>query len=46
MAWLTVNFKSKALGMPVVMDALIPQGHGNYKSLYLLHGAGGGTAGF
>lgn len=42
MAWLTINFKSRALGMPVVMDALIPQGHGSYKSLYLLHGAGGG----
>lgn len=42
MALLTVNFKSEALGMPVVMDALIPQGHGGYRSLYLLHGAGGG----
>ncbi|MDD6844271.1 MAG: alpha/beta hydrolase family protein [Clostridia bacterium] len=41
MAWLTINFKSDALNMPVMMDALIPQGHGNYKSLYLLHGAGG-----
>jgi len=27
--------------MPVVLDALIPQGHGEYKCLYLLHGAGG-----
>jgi putative tributyrin esterase len=42
MAHLSINFKSEALGMPVVMDAIIPQGHGEYKSLYLLHGAGGG----
>ncbi len=41
MSFLSINFKSDALGMPVVMDALIPQGHGGYKSLYLLHGAGG-----
>lgn len=41
MAWLTVNFNSEALHMPVMLDALIPQGHGNYKTLYLLHGAGG-----
>lgn len=41
MAWLTINFNSEALHMPVMLDALIPQGHGNYKTLYLLHGAGG-----
>lgn len=41
MAWLTINFRSKALRMPVMMDALIPQGHGSYRTLYLLHGAGG-----
>lgn len=44
MAWLTVNFKSDSLHMPVVMDVLMPQGHGNYKTLYLLHGAGGDHA--
>lgn len=41
MAWITMSFDSEALHMPVMLDVLIPQGHGNYKSLYLLHGAGG-----
>lgn len=41
MAWLTINFHSKALNMPVMLDVLIPQGHGGYRQLYLLHGAGG-----
>ena len=41
MAYLTINYESKALGMPVMISALIPQGRGNYKTLYLLHGAGG-----
>lgn len=41
MAWLTVNFNSKSLNMPVMLDILIPQGRGGYKQLYLLHGAGG-----
>lgn len=41
MSYLTINFKSKALHMPVMLDVLMPQGHGNYKTLYLLHGAGG-----
>lgn len=41
MAHLTVNFRSKALGMPVMLDVLMPQGRGGYKTLYLLHGAGG-----
>ena len=41
MAWLNIDFKSEALNMPVMLDVLIPQGHGNYKTLYLLHGAGG-----
>lgn len=44
MAWLTVNFESKALHMPVMLDVLIPQGHGGYRQLYLLHGAGGDHA--
>lgn len=41
MAHLTINFRSKALGMPVMLDVLMPQGRGEYKTLYLLHGAGG-----
>ena len=41
MAWLNIDFKSEALNMPVMLDVLIPQGRGNYKTLYLLHGAGG-----
>lgn len=41
MAWLSVDFDSKALRMPVSVDILMPQGHGNYKTIYLLHGAGG-----
>lgn len=41
MSYLTINYESKALGMPVMISALIPQGRGNYKTLYLLHGAGG-----
>lgn len=44
MSYLTINFKSKALKMPVMLDVLMPQGHGNYKTLYLLHGAGGDHA--
>ena len=44
MAWLNINFNSDALHMPVLLDVLIPQGHGNYKTLYLLHGAGGDHA--
>jgi putative tributyrin esterase len=30
--------------MPVMLDVLMPQGHGGYKTLYLLHGAGGDHA--
>lgn len=41
MAWLTINFESESLHMPVMLDVLIPQGHGGYRQLYLLHGAGG-----
>ncbi len=41
MAWLNIDFKSETLNMPVMLDVLIPQGHGSYKTLYLLHGAGG-----
>ena len=28
MAHLTINFRSKALGMPVMLDVLMPQGRG------------------
>ena len=41
MAWLSADFDSKALHMPVSVDILMPQGHGDYKTIYLLHGAGG-----
>ena len=44
MSHLTINFKSKSLNMPVMLDVLMPQGHGGYKTLYLLHGAGGDHA--
>lgn len=44
MAWLSVNYKSSALSMPVVLDILIPEGKGPFKTLYLLHGAGGDHA--
>ena len=30
--------------MPVMLDVLMPQGHSGYKTLYLLHGAGGDHA--
>lgn len=41
MAHMSVNCRSKVLGMPVMLDVLMPQRKGNYKVLYLLHGAGG-----
>lgn len=41
MAHLSINFKSEVLHMPVMLDVIMPQGHGGYKTLYLLHGAGG-----
>ena len=41
MAWLSADFDSKVLHMPTSVDILMPQGHGNYKTIYLLHGAGG-----
>lgn len=41
MAHLSINFKSEALHMPVLLDVIMPQGRGGYKTLYLLHGAGG-----
>lgn len=44
MAWLSVNFESETLGMPVMADILMPQGRGGYRQLYLLHGAGGDHA--
>ena len=44
MAWISINFESKALGMPVMTNVLMPQGRGGYKTLYLLHGAGGDYA--
>ena len=38
MALININYESKTLGMPVMINAIIPQGRGNYKTLYLLHG--------
>ncbi len=44
MAHIRINYHSTILQMPVVLDVLLPQGHGGYKVLYLLHGAGGDHA--
>lgn len=41
MAHIRINYNSAILQMPVMLDVLLPQGHGDYKVLYLLHGAGG-----
>ncbi len=41
MALININYESKALGMPVMINAIIPQGRGKFKTLYLLHGMGG-----
>ncbi len=41
MAHLSINCRSKVLGMPIMLDVLMPQRKGDYKVLYLLHGAGG-----
>ena len=38
MALININYESKTLGMPVMINAIIPQGRGSYKTLYLLHG--------
>lgn len=44
MAHIRINYHSSILQMPIVLDVLLPQGHGGYKVLYLLHGAGGDHA--
>ena len=41
MALININYESKTLGMPVMINAIIPQGRGSYKTLYLFHGMGG-----
>ena len=41
MALININYESKTLGMPVMINAIIPQRRGSYKTLYLLHGMGG-----
>ena len=41
MALININYESQTLGMSVRINAIIPQGRGNYKTLYLLHGMGG-----
>ena len=42
MAHITINFRSSVLAMPVMLDVLLPENAGNCKTLYLLHGYGGG----
>ena len=34
MALININYESKTLGMPVMINAIIPQGRGSYKTLY------------
>ena len=41
MAHISINFRSSALNMPVMMDVLLPENCKNCKTLYLLHGMGG-----
>ncbi len=41
MAHLKLTMESETLRLPVSLDILMPQGRGGYKTLYLLHGAGG-----
>lgn len=41
MAHMTINFKSAALNMPVMLDVLLPRQCKDCKTLYLLHGYGG-----
>ena len=46
MAHITINFRSKALNMPVMIDVLLPEQTENCKTLYLLHGWGGDRESF
>ena len=46
MAHITINFKSKALNMPVMLDVLLPEHSTGCKTLYLLHGWGGDRESF
>ena len=46
MAHITINFRSKALNMPVMLDVLLPENSENCKTLYLLHGWGGDRESF
>lgn len=41
MAHITINFRSNALNMPVMLDVLLPENCKGCKTLYLLHGIGG-----
>ncbi len=46
MAWLSVNFNSKALKRPVDIEVLMPQNRKASKVLFLLHGAMDGRNGW
>lgn len=46
MSHITINFRSKALGMPVMLDVLLPEHIETCKTLYLLHGWGGDRESF
>ena len=46
MAWLSVNFNSKALKRPVDIEVLMPQNKKASKVLFLLHGAVDGRNGW
>ncbi len=41
MTHVTINFKSGAVNMPVMLDVLLPENTKACKTLYLLHGMGG-----
>lgn len=46
MAHITINFRSNALNMPVMLDVLLPEDCKECKTLYLLHGDGGDRESF
>lgn len=41
MSFINISYESRTLDKTVNINALIPQGRGGYKTLYLLHGMGG-----
>ena len=46
MSHITINFRSKTLNMPVMLDVLLPENSSDCKTLYLLHGWGGDRESF